>query len=226
MLSKTEIICKAIKEFGESIKEIKIKGDKILFAENEYGKLFTSKFEDLFDESVNISYSGDTLSTVIVDLAPKKLDIDDVFEKIMTGYSKCKYLISLSKEKNKIIIIVERFRGWGKNSVVNMIGNDYNITEYENSDGDWEIIISLEDDFDICNATLSEIENRLRGHYDVFYVVGDPDNDTIMCVFKGQCNRTDVCGILNLPLDVGNWYTLADDKYLFLNLEDVRGMYE
>ena len=222
MLSKEEIICKATKKFGEYIGEIEIEKNIVLFRENEKGELYSSDFEDLFDESLNISY-GDTLDTIIVDLTPKKLDINEVFEEIKTKYAKCDSLISLTKEKEKIVIVVERFKGWGKSEVIGAIGNKYPIKEYENSDGDWEITISLE--FDICNATPSEIKERLRGHFDVISVMNQA-NDTIAIIFEQYCDRHDVCARLNLPSTINECcYDLKGGKYLFvLNKAQIRDM--
>jgi len=224
MLSKEEIICKATKEFGEQIGEIKIEENKILFTENEDEELYSSDFDDLFDESLNISY-GDTLDTIIVDLTPKKLGIDDVFEKIKTKYAECKSLISLTKEKEKIVIVVERFMGWGKSEVIGAIGNKYPIKEYENSDGDWEITISLKDEFDICNATPSEIKERLRGHFDVISVRSQV-NDTIEIIFERYCDKNDVRARLNLSSGISECcYKLKGGKYLFvLNKAQIRDM--
>jgi len=224
MLTKEEIICKATKEFGEQIGEIKIEENKILFTENEDEELYSSEFEDLFDESLTISY-GDTLDTIIVDLTPKKLEIDDIFEKIKTKYAECKSLISLTKEKEKIVIIVERYMGWGKSTVIDAIGNEYHIIEGENPDGDWEITISLEDEFDVCNATPSEIMERLRGHFDVISV-NNQVNDTIIIILKHHYDRLHLRERLDLPSGVRECcYDLNGGKQLFvLNKAQIRDM--
>lgn len=222
MVTKEEIICKATKEFGEYIGEIEIEKNMVIFTENEKGELYSSDFEDLFDESLNISYGG-SLDTIIVDLTPKKLEIDDIFEKIKTKYAECKSLISLTKEKEKIVIIVERYMGWGKSTVIDAIGNEYHISEEENSNGDWEVTISLEDEFDICDATPSEIRNRLRGHFDVI-TVNSQVNDTIIIIFGHHYDRLHLRERLNLPSGVSECcYDLNGGKQLFvLNEAQIR----
>ena len=224
MLTKEEVICRATKEFGEEIGSIEIEEDKVLFTESDENELFVSEFEDIFDEDEysSIRYNRN-MDTIIVDLTPKKLGIDEVFEKIKTKYAECNSLISLTKEKEKIVIVVERFKGWGKSEVIGAIGNKYPIKEYENSDGDWEITISLE--FDICNATPSEIKERLRGHFDVISVMNQA-NDTIAIIFEQYCDRLDVCARLNLPSTINECcYDLKGGKYLFvLNKAQIRDM--
>ena len=224
MLTKEEVICKATKEFGEYIGEIEVEKNMVLFRENEKGELYSSDFEDLFGESLNISY-GDSLDTIIVDLTPKKLEIDDIFEKIKTKYAECESLISLAKEKEKIVIIVERWKGWGKSKVIDVIGNEYSITEEENPDGDWEITISLEDEFDICNATPSEIRDRLRGHFDVI-TVNNQVNDTIIIILGRHYDRLHLRERLNLTSSINECcYDLNGGKQLFvLNKAQIRDM--
>lgn len=223
MVTKEEIICKATKEFGEYIGEIEIEKNRVIFTENEKGELYSSDFEDLFDESLNISYGGSLLDTIIVDLTPKKLEIDDIFEKIKTKYAECKSLISLTKEKEKIVIIVERYMGWGKSTVIDAIGNEYHISEEENSNGDWEVTISLEDEFDICDATPSEIRNRLRGHFDVI-TVNNQVNDTIIIILGHHYDRLHLRERLNLPSTINECcYDLNGGKQLFvLNNAQIR----
>lgn len=224
MLTKEEIICKATEEFGEQIGEIKIEGNKVLFTENKSCELFSSEFEDLFDEGVDISYYDDCLDTICVELV-QPTDIDDAFLKIMKKYEKCESLISLTKEKEKIVIVVERYMGWGKSTVIEAIGNEYHIIEGENPDGNWEVTISLEDEFDICDATPFEIKERLRGHFDVLTVMNQA-NDTIEIIFKDYCDRDDVRARLNLPSTINECcYDLNGGKQLFvLNKAQIRDM--
>lgn len=222
MLSKEEIICKATEEFGEQIGEIKIEENKVLFTENKSCELFTSEFEDLFDEDVDIYYNEGCLDTICVELL-QPTDIDDAFLKIMKKYEECESLISLTKEKEKIVIIVERYMGWGKSTVIDAIGNEYHIIEGENSNGDWEVTISLEDEFDICNATPSEIRDRLRGHFDVI-TVNSQVNDTIIIIFGCHYDRLRVRERLNLTSSINECcYDLNGGKQLFvLNKAQIR----
>lgn len=216
MINRDELICRVINRLGEKISGVDYDDEKIYFKESIDGELYISDIKTVLDEDEykSITYEGFNCDVVVVDINTSP-SIDNAFKELKKAYVDADPLISMKKESDKITIVVERGKGWGLPTVQNAIGSsDYDVADGTDSNGDYIMIITVKNIFNISKASANGIKEQL-GDSGVRYVAIE-DNDTITIHSSKYVPMGWIRNRLNLPESVIICPYMCGKNYMYV----------